>query len=107
MTKKLRFLSRSKGPVNILLEEAILEYKTGPVAGAKRNIYMFMDENRGLPVEPTDKRKVFVVGDTTAGWHHLLPGTAVTYDTYNGTISYSTDETRYIIRAIQDSDVLR
>lgn len=107
MAKKLRFLSRSSGVHNILLEEAMLEYATGPVAGAKRTIYGFVDENRGLPVQPTDRRKVFVIGDASAGWHHLMPGTAVTYDTYNGTISYSTDDTRYIIRAIQDSDVLR
>jgi hypothetical protein len=106
MNKKLRFLHRSTGVRNILLEPAILECVLGPQEGSKRIIDVFVDEFRGKPVAHDAQRKVFVVTETSNGWHRLTPGTDVTYDTFGGTISYTCGDTKYIIRAVQDGDVL-
>lgn len=104
--KKLKFVDNPGKPHNVLREDAILECRSGENAGKIRVIRGFLDERRGDKVDIGEVTRVYVFGHTSSGYHYLDPGTSVTYNENEGTISYSSNWTKYTIRAVQDSDVL-
>ena len=92
---------------NELAEPAILESVSGVYRGRNTIITSFIDFSKSPNTDLYNGEKiVLAVGPSSQGYRTLDEGTSVEYDYDKGVISFSSNQSRYIIRAIQKDDML-
>ena len=100
-----RTTSRYKERKNEIVPPAIFECVSGPDKGKTRVIYSFID----LSIDKKSDNyypKVYAYFTDSSGSYRLDDKTSVVYDEEEQQISFSSNEVRYIIRPIQDTDRL-